>query len=166
VLDTGRGEQGPADAAVELHEAIATAYRYLNRRERTRAEMRAHLERAGVEPQAVEQAIEALVEDGQLDDRRFACLFIQDKRELEGWGSERIRQTLFARGVATDVIEDALAGSGGDDEMERALEMLRRRFPSPPRDRRERDRALGVLLRKGYDSELALEALTAHSKHA
>jgi regulatory protein len=166
VLDTGRREQGAADAAVQLHEAIATAYRYLSRRERTQAEMRAHLERAGVESQAVEQAIEALVEDGQLDDRRFACLLIQDKRELEGWGRDRIRQTLLARGVATDVIEDALAGSGGEDEMERALELLRRRFPSPPRDRRERDRALGVLLRKGYDPELALDALATHSRHA
>jgi hypothetical protein len=30
----------------------------------------------------------------------------------------------------------------------------------------EWDRALGVLLRKGYEYELAVEALTAHRRHA
>ena len=40
--------------------------------------------------------------------------------------------------------------------------MLSRRFPKPPRDRRGRDRALGVLLRKGYDIDLALDALARH----
>ena len=72
--------------------ALAAACRYLNRRERTQAEMRAHLARAGVEPKDVEQAIEMLVEQGYLDDARFARLFVQDKRELEEWGSDRIRQ--------------------------------------------------------------------------
>ena len=43
---------------------------------------------------------------------------------------------------------------GADAELERALALLRRRFPSPPRERRDRDRALAVLLRKGYDTEL------------
>lgn len=164
VLDTGSGEQDAAGEATLVHEAITVAYRYLNRRERTQAEMRAHLERTGVDPRSVEQAIAALVEDAQLDDRRFARLFIEDKRELEGWGSDRIRQTLLARGIEADLIDGALAEAGGDDELERALGLLRRRFPSPPHDRRERDRALGVLLRKGYDAELALDAIAAHAR--
>jgi hypothetical protein len=33
-----------------------------------------------------------------------------------------------------------------------------------PADRRERERALGVLLRKGYESELALDALHAYAR--
>jgi SOS response regulatory protein OraA/RecX len=44
--------------------------------------------------------------------------------------------------------------------------LLRRRFPDPPRERRERERALSMLLRKGYESELALDALAAHSRAA
>ena len=149
-----------------LEETIAVAYRYLNRRERTQAEVRAHLERAGVDGRSVEVTIATLVSYGQLDDRRFARLFIQDKRELEGWGTERIRRVLLARGVDPDLIDGAMTEAGENDEMERALDLLRRRFPSPPRERRERDRALGVLLRKGYDPDLALEALAAHAKDA
>ena len=153
----------PAGAALE--KALAVAYRYLNRRERTQAEMRAQLSRAGAEAQDVERAIATLVEQGYLDDRRFVRLFVEDKRELEGWGSDRIRQVLLTKGVERDVIDDALAEQDSGSEIERAVALLRRRFPSPAGDRRERERALGILLRKGYDSELALDAIAAHTRY-
>ncbi len=142
------------------------AYRYLNSRERTEAEMRAHLEGNGIGERAVARTIRALVEQGQLDDTRFARLFVQDKRELDGWGVERIRQVLLSHGVDRDVVEGAVADADPDAEMTRALELLRRRFPLPARDRRDRDRALGVLVRKGFDPDLALEALAIHGKDA
>jgi regulatory protein len=179
-----RGGQPEVDRITDhAQETLAAAYRYLNRRERTQAEMRAHLARAGATPEDVERAVATLVEQGFLDDRRFVRLFVQDKRELEEWGSDRIRRALLARGADADLIEDALteprpdgeAGGGtdgetgrvgADGEMERALALLRRRFPSPAGDRRERDRALGVLLRKGYDTDLALEAIAAHTRES
>lgn len=180
MLDTGSG----------LERAVAIAYRYLNSRERTRAEMRAHLQGKGIDERDAERSIQALAEDGHLDDARFARLFVQDRRELDQWGSDRIRQALRTRGVDPDVAESALAehdrahereherehpsehehtgeqeeDSGG--EIGRALAVLRRRFPSPAGDRRERERALGVLLRKGYDSDIALEAITTYLRDA
>jgi len=151
--------------------------------------MRAHLGRTGATPEDVECVIATLVEQGYLDDERFARLFVQDKRALEEWGSDRIRRALVARGVDSDLIAQALTedhagagtdglgaggdglGAGGDGpdgggEMDRALALLRRRFPSPAGDRRQRERALGVLLRKGYDADLALEAITAHIRES
>ncbi|HET6870702.1 MAG TPA: regulatory protein RecX [Solirubrobacteraceae bacterium] len=156
----------PPDAGLE--KALAVAYRYLNQRARTEAEMRARLERIDVDPPDVEQAIAILLEQGYLDDARFAGLFAQDKREFDQWGSDRIRQALRARGVPSEFIEDVLAPQPGEseaeNEIERALALLRRRFPSPAGDRRERERALGMLLRKGYDSDLALDAIAAHAR--
>jgi regulatory protein len=149
-----------------LERAFQIAYRYLDRRERTQAEVRHRLAREGISGGVLEQAIAGLIEQGVIDDARYARLFTEDKRELEGWGSDRIRRTLLERGVERDVIERALSGEDGDSELERALALLRRRFPAPPRERRERDRALGVLLRKGYDSELAVEALGAYALQA
>jgi regulatory protein len=148
--------------ATRLEQALAVAYRYLNRRDRTESEMRAHLEAKGVEPAIIGAALEVLADQGCVDDERYAQLFAHDKRELEHWGDERIRRTLRGRGVEREVIEAALSAQAPGDEIDRALDVLRRRFPEPMEHARERERALGVLLRKGYDTELALEAITRY----
>jgi regulatory protein len=165
--DDGReaGATRPSDEE-RLQQALAIAYRYLNRRERTVAEVRGRLERAAIAEGDAERAIETLLEQSYLDDERFVELFVQDKRELEQWGSERIERALVSRGIDRRLAREALAGSPHQTELARALELLRRRFPTAPADRRERDRALGLLLRKGYGPALALDALAAHARSA
>lgn len=156
------------DAGARVDQALTAAYRYLNRRERTTTEVRRRLEHDGFSAATIAQAMAVLHEQGSLDDQRFARLFAQDKRELEQWGSERIRRALIQRGVDAETVAMVLDGGGDftaamcESEAERALSLLRRRFPSPPRSRRDRDRALGVLLRKGYEFELAVELLSAY----
>jgi regulatory protein len=155
-------EDGPALEPDRLPHALGVAYAYLNRREHTVSEVRRHLEKQDLDGAVIEDALGTLVDDGYLDDARFARMFVEDKRELQEWGTERIRRGLLDRGVARELIDDALQQEDGD--LDRALALLGRRFPSPPRDRRERDRALGVLIRKGYDPELALDALAAYAR--
>ncbi|MEA2212214.1 MAG: regulatory protein [Solirubrobacteraceae bacterium] len=165
---------GPSDtttAEERLQKALSLAFAYLNRRERTVGEVQAHLDRKGISAASSEAALQVLLADGYLDHARYALMYVHDKRELDGWGSERIRRELSARGIDRDLIEDALAQheaerGDGETELDRALALLRRRFPSPPTERRERDRALGMLIRKGFDGDLALDALNAHSRAA
>jgi regulatory protein len=159
------------DEQERLERALALAYGYLNRRERTVADVRRHLERKEIDAANRERVLQLLAEEGSIDDARFARLFAQDKRELEEWGRERIRQGLLARGVDAEVVEGALdAGSEQPTsdphqaELDRALALLSRRFPAPPHERRERDRALGLLIRKGYDPDLALDAMAAYAR--
>jgi regulatory protein len=153
----------------QLQRAVDLAYAHINRRDRTVGEVRTQLERKGVSAGIREAAIQVVSEQGFLNDERFARLFVSDKRALEEWGSERIRRGLLARGIDRDLADAAVAEApvdedGEESELDRALALLRRRFPDPPQDRRERDRALGVLIRKGYESELALDALAAHAR--
>jgi regulatory protein len=155
----------------KLQRALELAYAYLNRRDRTVSEVRRQLESKGTSAELIETAIQTLSDQGYLNDARFAELFVSDKRELEQWGSERIRRGLIARGVERELAEQALDDHVGEEpsaqtELDRALALLARRFPAPPRAPRERDRALALLLRKGYDSELALDALTAYARQS
>ena len=50
-----------------------------------------------------------------------------------------------------------------EDELEAAVALLRRRVPGVPATPRERDRALGMLVRKGYGLELAYDALRRYA---
>ena len=144
-------------------EPLTLAYCYLNRRERTVAEVRAHLESRGLGAGATEPVLAELMAQGYLDDQRFARLFAQDKRELQHWGEERIRRGLEARGIEPELAAAAAREKGeGPTESDQALELLRRRIPHPERGRRQRERALGLLLRRGYEYEVADAAIRAH----
>ncbi|MGI8594243.1 MAG: regulatory protein RecX [Solirubrobacteraceae bacterium] len=149
-----------------LDRALGLAYRSLARRDRTEVEVRRHLEARDVEPGIVDEALTVLAEQGYVDDARYARRFVEDRRRLDAWGSERIERQLLAVGVAPEYVEASLAGQEVGWEIEAAVALLRRRFPQPPGDDRARSRALGVLVRRGYDLELAHDALRAHERGA
>jgi len=146
-------------------DALELAYRYLGHRDRTVAEVRRHLERKGADAPAIEVVVAELTEQGYLDDARFAQRYAEDRRALDGWGAERIEERLRAAGIERDVAAQA-ARAGAETELDAAVELLRRRWPTPPADDRERERALGLLVRRGYELELAYDAVRAHSREA
>ena len=156
------GERLAADPEARLQHARDLAWAALNRREHTEAEIRRLLERKRVEPSLVAAVLGELTGGGWVDDADYARRFAEDRRHLDGWGAERIARRLRALGVDAEHVEAAVAARPPADERDAAVELLRRRFPVPPVDPRERNRALGVLVRKGYDLELALDAIRRH----
>jgi regulatory protein len=157
-------ERGLSGAPFEDERALRFAYDALGRRERTAAELRTVLERKRVEPAAIEAVVDELTATGWLDDARYARRFADDKRQLDRWGSERIARDLRRRGVAPDVIEQVVASQARNDELATALLLLEQRLPTPPADDRERSRAWRLLVRRGYEAELAYEAVRRHGR--
>jgi len=150
-----------ADPAAALAHALDLSFRYLGRRDRSVAEVRHHLEGKRVEPATIDGAVEELHRLGYLDDARFARRFTEDRRTLDAWGADRIQRRLVAAGVAPEHIEQALGEQGRPDELAAAVGLLATRFAVPPADDRARERALGMLVRKGYELEVAYAAVRA-----
>jgi regulatory protein len=149
-----------------LQHALDLAYRYLGHRDRTVAEVRERLSAERVAPDVVDEAVEELRHLGYLDDARYAQRFVEDRRSIDAWGAERIERRLLAVGVDAALVAAALGEHGAGEELEAALAVLRRRFAQPPAHDRERDRALGLLVRKGYELELAYDAVRAFEREA
>ncbi len=149
-----------------LQHALDLAFRYLGRRDRTVAEVRRHMESKRVEPATIDAAVADLGEQGYLDDAGYAQRFVADRRTLDDWGAERIERKLRAAGLAPDLIAAALATRDTQDELDAAVALLRRRFAGPPASERDRERALGVLVRKGYELDLAYDAVRAYEREA
>jgi regulatory protein len=149
-----------------LQHALDLSYRYLGHRDRTVAEIRRHLEAKRVESATIDEAVAELHEQGYLDDARFAQRFAEDRRTLDAWGAERIERKLRDVGVGSEHIEAALATQSADEARAAAIELLRRRLSGPPQDDRGRERALGLLVRRGYDLELAYDAVRAFERAA
>src|SRR3954454_18976251 len=129
-----RGERLLADPEARLQHARDLAWAALNRREHTVAELRRVLERKRVDADDVAAVVAELQGEGWLDDAAYARRFAEDRRHLDGWGSERIERRLRALGVEAEHVEAAVGARAVTDEREAALDLLRRRFPQPPAD--------------------------------
>ena len=163
-------EPGPApagerrlDPEARLEHARAVAWRALGRRDRTELELRGLLAGKRVAPEDAGVVMAELLEGGFVDDARFAQRFAEDRRRLDAWGAERIARRLRELGVAPEHVAAAVAEQDEAGELEAAVALLRRRVPAVPETPRERDRALGMLVRKGYDLELAHVALRRYA---
>ena len=158
---TGLIRERVSDPQAQLQAALDLSFTFLGHRDRTVAEVRRHLERKRVEPAAIDGAVAELRRQGYLDDERFARRFVEDRRRLDSWGADRIQRRLVALGVEPALAGAALEGdrSRGHDELATAVAFLRRRLVHPPRSDRDRERALALLGRRGYELELAYDAV-------
>lgn len=154
------------DPQARLQRALDLAYRHLGRRDRTVAEVRRHLETKRVEPVDIDAAVVELVHQGYLDDARYAQRLAEDRRTLDGWGVERIERRLVDAGVDPATAAQVLDDRAADDELEAAVEVLRRRLVAPPGDDRARERALAQLVRRGYALDVAYDAVRAFEREA
>ena len=148
-----------SDPRAQLERALELCFRLLAPRDRTVAEVRRHLEHRRVKPAGIAAAIADLARQGYLDDARFARRFADDRRRLDAWGAGRIERRLVALGVEPALAAAAAREVDEHDERSAAVALLRRRLPRAPRSDRERERALGLLLRRGYELELAYAAV-------
>jgi regulatory protein len=148
---------------VTREQVFAVAWRALGRRERTEAELRRTLAAKGADPEDVDAVLTELKAGGYVDDAAYARRFAEDRRQLDGWGSERIERRLRALGIGREEVAGVLADRTAADELGSAVALLERRFPNPPSGPRECERALGVLVRRGYELELAHDAVRRYA---
>ncbi len=118
-----------------------------------------------MEEAEIEEVIALLAEAGAVDDASFARRYAADKRLLAGWGPDRIGQALEGRGVAREHIDAALGGDDAASQLERATSLLWDRGMACDTDR-ERERALQLLVRRGYPLELAYEAVRSAERRS
>jgi SOS response regulatory protein OraA/RecX len=120
--------------------------------------LRAWLAEREVAEVEIEEVIALLMEAGAIDDGSFARRYAEDKRTLAGWGPDRISASLESRGVARAHIDAALEGEDGEAQFDRAMTLLGDRGMRCNSER-ERERARGLLVRRGYPLELAYEVV-------
>jgi regulatory protein len=165
-LEDPEDRERALDPELRLQHARDLAYRHLGKRDRSVLEVRRHLERREIEPETVDTVVAELEDQGYLDDARFAQRFAEDRRRLDHWGAERIAERLRGHGIDRVHVEAAVTAQDRDEELNVALSLLERRFSPPLPDDRARERALGVLIRRGYELELAHDAIRAFERRA
>ena len=111
------------------------------------------LQRLEFDAAAAEAVVSALVEDGYVDDHRYAAAYAREKSALSGWGPIKIRSALLARGVPREAVLEAL----GEIDEERAAAKLEKVLETKWRTLRDdpqgRLKLIRFALSRGYDYE-------------
>jgi len=132
----------------------------LSRHAWTRREMAARLRRRGAPADVAATVVADLAARGYLDDAAFARQWVLS-RAPRGYGAARLRAELRARGVASPLIDAALAAIDRDAALEQARAVARRRLPALRRISADKAgaRLRDHLLRRGYSASVVSRVL-------
>lgn len=127
------------------------AIKLLSYRWRAEKEIKDKMREKGYEVDIIDSTIDYLYDQNLLNDKRFAETFTRDKMNFNKWGSYKIKQELYTKGISRNVVDEVLE-EYGDDEYERALELARKKITSYKNDDRNAiyRKLGGFLQRKGY----------------
>jgi len=139
------------------------ALRYLSGREHSRAELRRKLQPYEEEPGSLDATLDELTEKGFLSDARYVDSVLN--RRAGRLGGARIRQELQQRGVAPEAVAEAVSRLRGS-ELQRAMDVWRRRFDAPPADAAERGRQGRFLMARGFGSDVVRKVLSGAAQVA
>ena len=111
------------------------------------------LQRLEFDAESAEQVVAALVDEGFVDDRRYAAAFAREKSALSGWGPVKIRSALLARGVSREAVLEALEAVDPDRAAARLEKVLEAKWRTLRDDPQGRLKLIRFALSRGYDYE-------------
>lgn len=149
----------PADPDADPESvARAIALRMLEQQPRTRVELERAMSRRGVPRDVAAAVLDRFTEVGLVDDQAFATAWVDSRHRGRGLAKRALSAELRRRGVAEDVVREAVQSVSGEDEEAAARVLVDRKLRTMtklPREARMR-RLVAMLGRKGFSPGLAL----------
>ena len=140
----------------DKHAVQEAALAYLKRSELSEHQLRSRLQNKNFDPQAVSQAVEKLLKNNYLDDRRLAENLVRHAYE-HGRGPRWVHQALVRRGVSDELVTEAEASSR-ETQYERARHLLANRYgPLAQQDPATAARASRFLIGRGFELTCATD---------
>ena len=134
-----------------MEKALDKMRRLCSRREYCVSDIRAKLmKELDGDVQKVETAINKLKDEKYVDDQRYATAYARDKASISGWGATKIRYMLSAKGVAKDVISEALNEVDEVKASTRLEKLLENKYKSLKDDPQWKIKLLRFALGRGY----------------
>lgn len=113
--------------------------------------------------EAAAEIVAELVREKYVDDLRYASAFARDKSSISGWGAVKIRYMLSAKGIAKEVIQEAVAEIDDEKADSRMKKLLENKWRSLKDDSQGRMKLIRFALGRGYfyeDVEKQIKEIT------
>ncbi|OKI23126.1 regulatory protein RecX [Streptomyces sp. CB03911] len=144
----------PADPAGRARDICL---RLLTGTAKTRKQLADALRKREIPDEVAEEVLTRLGEVGLIDDAAYADAWVESRHAARGLARRALAQELRTRGVAGELVEQAMARLGPDEEAEAARALVERKLRATKGlERQARTRRLvGMLARRGYSEGLA-----------
>ena len=142
-------------------EIIIKARKYCDYQERSQQELRDKLYEWGLHKREVEQVIAQMIEEGFMNEERFAIAFAGGKFRIKNWGRIKIKLALKQKKVSDYCIRKAL-NQIEDKDYQKTLEKIISAYAKKVKEKnplKKNYRIAQYVIGKGYEPELVWEML-------
>ncbi len=160
--DAGRASRRQAAESVDPQtRARDICLRLLTGAAKTRKQLADALCKREIPEEVADEVLTRLEEVGLIDDAAFAAAWVESRHAVRGLSRRALAQELRTKGVAADLVEQAVAQLDHDDETDVARALVERKLRSTRGlDSQVRTRRLvGMLARRGYSEGLAFRVV-------
>ena len=105
--------------------------------------------------------LDYLLDNRFVNDERFAKIFVQSKSNQNDWGTNKIRYHLIQKGIAKDIIEEALGQTDEEVYRQRLIEILKTKSKTikAANDFEKKRKLAAYAMQKGFEEALVWDVL-------
>ncbi len=144
-----------------LKEAKQKVAVFCARRERSPKEVVDKLYSWKLSSNEVQEILDQLLNEGFVDEQRFANAFCHDKFEFNSWGRQKIRMAILPHQLPSVVIQKALNRIDESAYFSRLCELAARKWDQVNEERflTRKKKTIAFLASKGFEQELIWKAV-------
>ncbi|HEV7620567.1 MAG TPA: regulatory protein RecX [Flavisolibacter sp.] len=147
-------------------QAVQKLRHYCGYQERSHYEVKQKLWELGVYRSEHDEIISGLIEDGYLNEERFAKAFAGGKFRMKDWGRKKIYSALKERQISDYNINKAMKEIDEEAYQKKLKELTEKKYASLKSEQYlvRKKKTMDYLLQKGYEPDLILRLLNESEK--
>lgn len=106
-----------------------------------------------------EKIVKLLVDEGYLDDERYASTFVRSKIHLKKWGVNKIKMSLKMKGLSDEIIGNALSEIDPEIYKDELIKVLKAKKINESDPYKKKAKLAQYAIQKGYEPSLVWDAL-------
>ena len=133
--------------------------RYCAYQDRCTQEVRNKLATFDMPDSEKEKILKLLVDEGYLDDERYASTFVRSKIHLKKWGVNKIRMALKMKGISDEIISNALSEIDPEIYREELIKVLKAKKINELDPYKRKAKLAQYAMQKGYEPSLVWDVI-------
>ena len=151
---------------MEINDAILKkVLRYCAYQDRCTQEVRTKLATFDMPNPEKDKIVKLLVDEGYLDDERYASTFVRSKIHLKKWGVNKIKMALKMKGISDEIISYALSEIDPEIYREELIKVLKAKKINETDPYKRKAKLAQYAMQKGYEPALVWDVLRNFYKH-